>query len=185
MLLLDSDSTFLRGRQVNKGFSAYRGNRAGGTARIRPPLIWWQIEPSRTSTAWRCLTKKETSDVASQQGSGFREVNRVVGCREWEVLILRNKNRQKKESTAQHQLLPSQHQYQADSRSVTFHVHWQLPIFLFSRSAQEHTECRALFWVAGWENTHESWGPASWAFLTTHVCGGGTPPPNHPRWTAP
>lgn len=39
MLLLDSDSTFLRGCQVNKGFSAYRGNKAGGTARVRPPLI--------------------------------------------------------------------------------------------------------------------------------------------------
>lgn len=39
LLLLDGDSTFLRGCQVNKGFSAYRSNKAGGTARVRPPLV--------------------------------------------------------------------------------------------------------------------------------------------------
>lgn len=182
MLLLDSDSTFLRGRQVNKGFSAYRGNRAGGTARIRPPLIWWQIEPSRTSTAWCCLTKKETSDVASQQGSGFREVNRVVGCREWEVLILRNKNRQKKESTSCYPVSLNIKQIAVPSPFTSTD---SSPFFFFHALPKNTLNAERCFESLA-EKTHmnrgvrlpgPSWPPTS-AEAEPH-------PPNHPRWTAP
>lgn len=185
MLLLDSDSTFLRGCQVNKGFSAYRGNKAGGTARVRPPMIWWQMEPSRTSTAWCCLTKRKHQTWPLNRVQISERSTVLLAAESERFLSWETKTAKKKRALRNTSCYPVSINIKQITVLSPFTSTDSFPFFFFHALPKNTLNAERCFESLA-EKTHmnrgvrlpgPSWPPTS-AEAEPH-------PPNHPRWTAP